>query len=195
MSGAATTPAGLYYLVAGLVLAVAAYSALLVVVSLGRRRPGLDVEVSHLAMGLAMAGMLVGALAFGPAVAWELVFGASLLWFLGRAWASLRRFGIHLPHSAVHALMSLAMLLMFFTASGSATRGLRGSGLSLPLAFLLLASAVSTLAAANRGWPVYGSHRDTPEAAPPSALERPLLLDASHVVMALAMSLALLSAP
>lgn len=187
------TPAGLYYLGAVLMLAVAAYAAALLPLALRWRRPGLDVELSHLAMGAAMAGMFVSAWSFGPALAWELVFGALLVWFAARALGSLRESGFHLPHTAVHALMSVAMLLMYVTAPGSRVgEDLRGTGLTLLVAVLLLASAVSTLAADSRGWPVYGSRPDPLGAAPVPSLERPALLDASHVVMAVAMGFMLL---
>lgn len=174
------TPHWLYYLFGASMFAVAGYSALLLVIGLvSRRSVGIDVELSHIVMGLAMAGMFVGRWAFGPNLAWELAFAAFLVWFVARAVLSVQRFGLHLPHTLIHALMSVAMLLMYwFPASMSAQGGGMGSamgsgmgsqmggrgvpahvdpGLVLLLAVALFASAIFTLASPRKGWSVYGA--------------------------------------
>ena len=162
-------PAGLYYGFGILMLAVAAYGlSLLVTAARIRRAPGRDVEVSHLAMGLAMAGMFVPAWAFGPDLAWELVFLGLLIWFIVRSFQSIGRFGVHVPHTAIHGVMSFAMILMYWFPKGAESRvvsmsmGTGGAridpGLALLVAFVLFASAIFTVASPNRGATHYGSH-------------------------------------
>jgi hypothetical protein len=218
----------LYYAFGFLMLAVAAYGlSLLVTAARIRRAPGRDVEVSHLAMGLAMAGMFVPAWAFGPDLAWELVFLALLIWFIVRSVQSIGLFGLHVPHTAIHAVMSFAMILMYWFPTGADSRvvsmsmGAGGGarmdpGLALLVAFVLFASAIFTVASPNRGATHYGSHcaggRRPTQAPIPGRSEigsvatitapvttgvggflgRPVFVDASHVVMSVAMGLMLL---
>ncbi|HTT89838.1 MAG TPA: hypothetical protein VMF65_09815, partial [Acidimicrobiales bacterium] len=83
------TPSWLYYLFGVLMLAVAAYSIGLLLISLRtRRKAGRDVELSHVFMGVSMAGMFVADWAFGPSGFWELIFVAFLMWFVVRAMQS-----------------------------------------------------------------------------------------------------------
>jgi hypothetical protein len=173
------TPSWLYYLFGGLMLAVGAYGVLLLGLAVVTRRyAGVDVEISHVAMGLAMAGMFVESWYFGPDALWELVFGVLLVWFAVRGIRSVQTFGLHLPHTWVHALMSFAMLVMYWFPMGSSagrsvgmsmTAGGAGGRLDPGLAFLLvvalLASAVFTLASRKKGGVVYGTHVKAAEAA------------------------------
>ncbi len=164
-------PAWLYYLFAVLMLAVAAYCLTLLTLSIATRRPaGRDVEISHLFMGIAMAGMFVGAWSFGPSGVWELIFGALLIWFVVESVQSIRRYGPHLPHASIHAVMNFAMLLMYWFPMGSSTTGevamsMSGPGgskldpgLALLVAVVLFASAIFTLASPNKGASHFGSH-------------------------------------
>ena len=87
--------------------------------------------VSHVAMGLAMAGMLVPRLKVLPDGVWEAVFVAIALWF---TWHGVRFVGrgvgdrvagaTHgLSHYLIHLVMALAMLYMYLAdvpASGRA---------------------------------------------------------------------------
>jgi hypothetical protein len=73
---------------AAVTLAIAVYCAARLVVAGARRRESeLDADGVHLLMGVAMAGMLVPALSFGPAAAWEAVFAVAAAWF---AWQAIR---------------------------------------------------------------------------------------------------------
>jgi hypothetical protein len=139
-----------------------------------RRRNGqnhVDVNVSHVAMGLGMAGMLVPRLNLLPDGVWEAVFVAIALWF---SWQGVRFVtgrvgdgvvtGSHgLSHYLIHLVMALAMLYMYLATlpAGAAT----GSGMSmtaptgatadfvgLPLLFVatLFASAVWQLDGLSR---------------------------------------------
>ena len=93
-----------------------------------------------------------------------------MIWFIARSIQSVQEFGVHLPHYAIHALMSFAMLLMFAfpggTSGGSAPamgmsvpRGARlDPGLALLLAFAFFASAIFTLASPSKGAAHHGTH-------------------------------------
>ncbi len=215
----AGTPAALYYLFGILMLAVALYGfALFGVSSVERRTAGRDVELSHVFMGVAMSGMFVPAWAFGPNVMWELVFAGFLVWFVVRTVQSVQAWGLHVPHTAIHAVMSFAMLLMYWFPLGassramamtaSATSGRMDPGLALLITFVLFGSAIFTIASPNKGATHFGTHcrpRMTataadggPGATAPSAtrlagvIATPSLLDASHVVMCVGMGLMLI---
>lgn len=217
----ATAPSGLYYLFGALMLCIAAYCAVvLVLAALSRRLAGWDVELHHVIMGVAMAGMFVSGWAFGPDAMWELLFGALLVWFVTQAGRSLLLHGPHLPHTAVHALMNLGMLLMYWfpmkasarsmssAKSSYATTGHLDPGIAFVIAFLLLLSAVFTLASERKGCSVFGTHIELGDTAGRSVTVRateasenkamaagivqrrvstPWLLDASHVVMCVSM--------
>ena len=108
-------PSWLYYLFGALVLVVAAYGVVLLIFSVSDRRlSGWDVDVSHIFMGVSMSGMFVTRWAFGPSVMWELIFSALLIWFSVRSVQSIQRWGPHLTHFLIHAVMSFAMLLMYW---------------------------------------------------------------------------------
>lgn len=177
-------------------------------------------------MGVAMASMFVGSWSFGPSAMWEVLFGAMLVWFVVRSGHSVLTYGPHLPHTAVHALMSFAMLLMYWfpmdgAHSMASSAGARvDPGLAFVVAFLLLVSAVFTLASDRKGGSVYGTHLavaatgdraaavigDQESASADGVLagttsaaggleglvSRPWLLDGSHVVMCVAMGFMLI---
>jgi len=221
-------PSWLYYLFGVLMFAVAAYCFVLLVTSgPARRTAGRDVEISHVAMGLAMAGMFVPAWAFGPSWLWVLVFMALLVWFVVKAVQSIQHFGLHVPHTAIHAVMSFAMLLMYWFPMGSSARALSMSmsasghrmdpALALVVAFVLFGSAIFTVASPNKGATHYGTHdgihairRDghpvaagadghgsgsSPVATATevdTVMGSPVLVDATHVVMCVAMGLMLI---
>jgi hypothetical protein len=211
-------PPGLYYAFGVMMFAVAAYGLLLLVtLATERRSSGRDVEISHVAMGVAMAGMFVPAWSFGPDVLWELIFVTLLVWFAARSVQSVRAWGLHVPHTAVHAVMSFAMLLMYWFPSGTsphamsmaaATGGRIDPGLSFLIAFVLFGSAVFTVASPNKGATHFGTHggervlvpaSDGTAGGPATVAARlaaivatPSLVDASHVVMSTAMGLMLI---
>jgi len=217
------TPAGLYYLLGVLMLVVAGYDfALLGTSAVDHRIVGRDVEISHVAMGVAMAGMFVPAWSFGPSVLWESIFAVLLVWFLVRSVQSVQEWGVHVPHTLIHAVMALAMLLMYWFPRGvsshamsmtSATGARMDPGLAFLITFVLFGSAIFTIASPNKGASHYGTHcgsrvrvrasdgrvgeaTATATATPPSTFEgllgTPSLVDASHVVMSIGMGLMLI---
>lgn len=215
-------PAGLYYFFGALMLLVAAYGLLLLVTSaLERRTAGRDVELSHVAMGVAMAGMFVPGWSFGPKALWELAFAALLVWFVVRSVQSVQTWGLHVPHFAVHAVMAFAMLLMFWFPAGASNHAMSMTlspgaarmdpGLAFLIAFVLFGSAIFTIASPNKGATHFGTHCSggapfepadgrAPEAARPApalvgvldVVATPSLVDASHVVMSIGMGLMLI---
>jgi hypothetical protein len=164
-----TTPSWLYYVFGILVLAVAAYCLASLVLSVSTRRTsGRDVDVAHTLMGVAMAGMFVSSWAFGPRAIWELIFAVLLVWFVTRSIQSILQYGAHVPHEAVHAAMSLAMLLMYWFPVGasSASMSMTASAgapkldpaVGFVLALVFFASAVFTLASPVKGASHHGTH-------------------------------------
>jgi hypothetical protein len=214
------TPSWLYYLFASLMLAVAAYCLASLALSVpARRASGRDVDVAHTVMGVTMAGLFVGSLSFGPNAIWELVFAALLVWFAVHTVQSVLQYGPHVPHHAIHATMSLAMLLMYWFPMGSQSASSMSSmaggskldpGLGLLLAFMFFGSAIFTLASPNKGASHHGTHVPQYAMAGPAAstsdsetdaspvgrldalLETPWLEDASHAVMCVAMGFMLI---
>ena len=87
-----TTPAWILDIFAALMLVVAAVSAARLVaarpwVSGGAAAgPAADIDVAHLLMAIAMAGMLTASLTTLPNTAWEVIFGLMTAWFAWRVW-------------------------------------------------------------------------------------------------------------
>ena len=212
-------PAGLYYLFGVVMLLVAAYALLLLVTSaLEGRTAGRDVELSHVAMGVAMAGMFVPGWSFGPKALWELAFAVLLVWFVVRSVQSVQTWGLHVPHFAVHAVMSVAMLFMYWFPAGASTHAMSMTasaggarmdpGLAFLIAFVLFGSAVFTIASPNKGATHFGTHcssraplevtdghgQDGARSAPAvvGVVATPSLVDASHVVMSIGMGFMLI---
>ncbi|HYA67861.1 MAG TPA: DUF5134 domain-containing protein [Acidimicrobiales bacterium] len=213
------TPAWLYHLFGTLMLAVAAYCLAGLVVGVVRHRAsGRDIDIAHTCMGLSMAGMFVAQWAFGRNAMWELIFGALLIWFAVRSIQSVQRYGLHVPHEAIHTVMSFSMLLMYWFPMGSSSGSMSMAsssaarvdpGLAFVLAFTLLASAIFTLASPVKGASHHGTHvrayamsgpvrseiaggRAGEAPGPAGGIEglitTPWLEDASHAVMCVAMA-------
>jgi hypothetical protein len=213
---AMSVPSWLYYLFGALMLAIAAYSVTLLVLGFMTSRPaGRDVEISHTLMGVAMAGMFVGDWAFGRSAVWEIIFSLLMVWFGVASIQSVQRYGLHLPHALIHAVMNFAMLLMYWfpmgassvsmSMSGSSHGGRVDPGLVSLLALVLCASAIFTLASPVKGRSHFGSHApayavggggqfgggteaEAPVLAVESAVAAPWLVDVSHAAMCVGMA-------
>jgi tryptophan-rich sensory protein len=159
-------PAWIPYSFAVIMVAVSLYClGRLVAARLWDRQNHADVNVSHVLMGAAMAGMLVPSHNPFPAALGESVFGVLALWFLVRSIRAAGQRGIawrdedaghHLSHYPIHMVMSVAMIYMYAvgTPTGSGGHGLAmvmgGAGqvqrgyvtLSLLFIVVLFASAV-----------------------------------------------------
>ena len=104
----------------------------LVVAHAWTRRAGTDADiaVSHLLMGIAMAGILVPGLSTLPNAVWEVVFAVMTAWF---AWCLWRESGgrgaaVASGHYAPHLVHSAAMLYMFAALAGPSAES---SGMSM----------------------------------------------------------------
>ena len=114
-------PAWLLDIFAAVMLAVVALSATRLAVARpwrqGVRRVALaDVDVAHLLMALAMAGMLTPSLTTLPDDAWAVIFGVLTAWFASRVVLDARVSGVRAlagGHCAPHLIHATAMLYMF----------------------------------------------------------------------------------
>jgi hypothetical protein len=150
-----STPAWILDIFAALMLVVAAVSAARLAVlrpwRLGRAAAVADIDVAHLLMAIAMAGMLAAGLSTLPDHAWAVVFGMLTAWFARQVTRDARREGIRAlaaGHCAPHLVHAAAMLYMFLALTAHAARsasGVAGMGgsamptLSLPFLALLFA--------------------------------------------------------
>jgi len=134
------TPAWILDILAALMLVVAAVSA----ARLGLARPWrqgavvTDTDVSHLFMGIAMAGMLASSLTTLPNAGWEVIFALFTVWFGSRVVRDARSNGARAlagGHCAPHLVHSAAMLYMFVAlaapASGGSGMGGMGGGTAM----------------------------------------------------------------
>ncbi len=152
-------PAWLADSFAALMLLTALYCAARLVLARTRRRPTeRDVDLVHVLMGVAMAGMLAprALLLAGPAqpggalwaVTWGLVFGVATVWFAARIALSFRATGGLRPagsHHLPHLIMSGTMVYMLATVarpaqlSGAGAAAAAGPAVHFPLLALILA--------------------------------------------------------
>jgi hypothetical protein len=118
-------------LLAAVMLVVAAVSAARLVAA-RPWRPGsfvIDVDVAHLLMGIAMAGMLAPSLTTLPNTAWEVIFGVMIAWFAFRVVSDARVNGVRSlagGHCAPHLVHSAAMLYMFLAMTSGSMAGMAG---------------------------------------------------------------------
>lgn len=164
-----STPRWILEIIAAVMLLVAEVSAgQLVAARAWTRRGGTDADiaVSHLLMGIAMAGILVSGLSTLPDSGWEVVFAVMTAWFAWRLWRESRGRGaaaVARGHYAPHLVYSAAMLYMLaalappsaagsgMSMSGAASwasgglPALHASTLALIFALLLIAFAVHDL--------------------------------------------------
>ena len=133
-------PSWILDIFAALMLVVAAVSAGRLVVAQpwrqGAQRTALaDIDVAHLLMAIAMAGMLTASLQTLPNGAWEVIFAVLTAWFAYRVARDLQVSGVRAlagGHCAPHLIHAAAMLYMFLaltvpTAHGSGMSGMGGA--------------------------------------------------------------------
>jgi hypothetical protein len=120
---------------AAVMIVIALYCASRLVASrLWRRETEYDADGLHVAMGTAMAGMLVPRLSPLPDSAWEVVFGVAAAWFAWQA-ARTRRGNIpggwRCPYPVPHLVECAAMLYMLLAPPGPRSGG-PGPGMPMP---------------------------------------------------------------
>ena len=119
-----SSPSWLGYLLAASMIVTAVYCVSRLAVAGLRRRPTEPaVDIVHVLMGVAMAGMLVPRLSTLPDGAWEATFGAAVAWF---GWHAVRAYraggtGGRPAHQLPHLLASGAMLYMFLAVTPART--------------------------------------------------------------------------
>jgi hypothetical protein len=127
-------PASILEIFGAVMLLVAEVSAgQLVVARAWTRRGGADADiaVSHLLMGIAMAGILLPGLSILPNAAWEVIFAVMTAWFVWCLWRESRRHGaaaVVRGHYAPYLVFSAAMLYIFAALPGLPAGG---SGMSM----------------------------------------------------------------
>ncbi len=154
------TPSWILDIFAVLMLVVAAVSAGRLVVAQPWRRGAqgaalADIDVAHLLMAIAMAGMLTASLQTLPNGAWEVIFGLLTAWFAYRVARDVQVSGARAlagGHCAPHLIHAAAMLYMFLAlaapaAHGSGMSGMGGAAgtmgtLSLPFLAFIFALAL-----------------------------------------------------
>ncbi len=118
-------PSWLAVPLAAVMIATAVYCAgRLAAARLWRRSTEVDADSVHLAMGIAMAGMLLPGLRPLPVTAWEAVFGAAALWFAcqavrGRLRQNAAASRGPYSHPVPHLVESAAMVFMLAVLPGS----------------------------------------------------------------------------
>jgi len=151
-------PSWILDIFAAIMLVVAAVSAARLVAARpwrhGAHRAALaDIDLAHLLMAIAMAGMLVSSLQTLPNGAWEAIFAVMTAWFAYRVVRDAQVSGVRAlagGHCAPHLIHAAAMLYMFmaFTAPAAHSSGgmsgmaggMSGMGtLQLPLLAFLFA--------------------------------------------------------
>ncbi len=88
-----------------------------------------DIDVSHLLMAIAMAGMLVASLRTLPNGAWSVIFAVLTAWFGYRVIRDTRVSGVRAlagGHCAPHLIHAAAMLYMFMAFTAPAAHGSGG---------------------------------------------------------------------
>jgi hypothetical protein len=127
------TPDWILDIFAAIMLAVSGVSAARLVAARPWQRGAVvtDTDISHLLMGIAMAGMLAPSLGTLPDGAWAAVFCVLALWFGYRVARDYRANGaraLAVGHCAPHLVHSAAMVYMFLAITGPAARGASGMG-------------------------------------------------------------------
>ena len=112
-----------YVLAASMIVTAIYCVSRLAVAGLRGRPTEPAVDIVHVLMGVAMAGMLVPRLSTLPDGAWEATFGAAVAWF---GWHAVRAYraggtGGRPAHQLPHLLASGAMLYMFLAVTPART--------------------------------------------------------------------------
>jgi len=127
------TPAWILDIFAAIMLVVAAVSAVRLLAARPWQRGAVvtDTDISHLLMGIAMAGMLASGLTTLPNGAWVAVFAVLAAWFGYRVLRDYQASGarsLAVGHCAPHLVHSAAMVYMFAAITTPSAGGGSGMG-------------------------------------------------------------------
>jgi hypothetical protein len=166
-------PAWLTDIFAAVMITVAAYCTSRLVVARRWRRPtDVDADGAHVVMGVAMAGMLVTGLRFGPAGLWEAVFAVAAGWF-GWRFVRVRR-GAPLsqwrcPQPGPHLVECGAMLYMYLAVPAVAVAAKsEAGGMGVPAGGARFSVLALALALFMLGWVASVADRLTPRSPAPA---------------------------
>jgi Domain of unknown function (DUF5134) len=127
------TPSWILDIFAAIMLAVAAVSAARLAAARpwqhGTQAALADIDISHLLMAIAMAGMLAASLQTLPNGAWEVIFAVLTAWFAYRVIRDTQASGVRAlagGHCAPHLIHAAAMLYMFLALTAPAAHGSAG---------------------------------------------------------------------
>jgi Domain of unknown function (DUF5134) len=211
-----STPGWIPEILAAIMLLVAEVSAgQLVMARAWTRRDGTDasIAVSHVLIGIAMAGIFVPGLVTLPNAGWEAVFAVMTAWFAWCLWRESRGHGaaaVARGRYAPHLVHSAAVLYIFAALAGPSTAGsgtsmsgmgampgmaggssggmptLRASTLALIFALLLIAFTVHDLdrqAGVDGYFPVVGRRPVPAGSAPAAAAAGPAAYTAERLLL------------
>jgi hypothetical protein len=128
-------PSWILEIFAAVMLVVAALSAARLVAARPWRRGAAlaDIDVAHLLMAIAMAGMLTASLQTLPNGAWSVIFAVMTAWFGYRVIRDAQVSGVRAlagGHCAPHLIHAAAMLYMFLAVTAPAAHGTGSGGMS-----------------------------------------------------------------
>jgi hypothetical protein len=149
------TPAWILDIFAAIMLVVTAVSAARLVAARPPQRGAVITDVSHLLMGIAMAGMLAPSLATLPNDAWAAVFGVLTAWFGYRVVRDCQAIGaraLAAGHCAPQPVHSAAMVYMFLAITAPAASSGSGMGSMSALSFPTLAFVFALLLSGYTIW-------------------------------------------
>jgi hypothetical protein len=187
-----TSPAPILDVFAAVMLGTATVSGTRLAAA--RRPAGADHDVTHLLMGVAMAGMLAASLTTLTPGAWEAIFGPLTGWFAWRAARDARAAGIRAlasGHSAVHLVQCAATVYLFAVTTPSSMpmtgMGAAPPSLASPALALAFASVLAACTAGDIGQLAVRRHRRA--LAPPaaSAVTSRIVMGATMAFMLLTM--------
>ena len=130
-------PAWIPAVLAALMLTIAAVSAARLAATRPRQHGSVaaDIDVAHLLMAIAMAGMLAAGLAIVPDAAWQVIFGLLTTWLAFRVCRDAAANGIRAladGHCVPHLVHAAAMLYMFAALTAPAADGPGAGGMGGP---------------------------------------------------------------
>jgi len=151
-----------------------------------------DIDISHVLMGTAMAGMLASGIDPVPSGAWEVVFAVLAAYFVLRCYRFIGEHGVegededhvhHLSHYLTHLVMAGSMLYMYSAAvpapAGSSRVGMAmGAATGTTADFVLLPLGFLLVLFASGVWELDGIQRFSPGRRPRDEAE--LVLASSH---------------
>jgi hypothetical protein len=171
---------------AAVMAVVAVYSACRLGAARAWSRPThVDIDISHVLMGTAMAGMLTAGINPVPRGAWEVVFSVLAGYFVLRCYRFIGEHGVegqdedhvhHLSHYLTHLVMAGSMLYMYSAAvpgpAGSSRTGMAmGAATGTTADFVLLPLGFLLVLFASGVWELDGIQRFSPGGRPPDEAE------------------------